>query len=126
MKPRQTAHAQALLISWFLCKPTRRCIPTATMLSTPPLSAISTKAKRRALSLAHALGCGVLMDERRGRQTARRQGVPLFGVLGVLLQAKRIGKIECVAPTLDRMQANGYRISQPLINAALHLAGEAV
>lgn len=80
----------------------------------------------QALSLAHALGCGVLMDERRGRQTARRQGVPLFGVLGVLLQAKRIGKIECVAPTLDRMQANGYRISQPLINAALHLAGEAV
>jgi hypothetical protein len=27
--------------------------------------------------------------ERRGRETAIRQGLPLFGVLGVLLQAKR-------------------------------------
>lgn len=79
----------------------------------------------QALSLARALGCGVLMDERRGRQTATRQGVPLFGVLGVLLQAKRIGKLERIAPALERMQANGYRISQALIDAALRLAGEA-
>ena len=78
----------------------------------------------QALSLAHALGCGVLMDERHGRQTAIRQGVPLFGVLGVLLQAKRIGKLERIAPTLERMQANGYRISQALIDEALRLAGE--
>lgn len=79
----------------------------------------------QALSLAHALGCGVMMDERRGRQTAIRQAVPLFGVLGVLLQAKRIGKLERISPTLALMQANGYRISQSLIDAALKLAGEA-
>lgn len=79
----------------------------------------------QALSLAHALGCGVLMDERRGRQTAIRQGLPLFGVLGVLVQAKRIGRIERVAGALDQMQANGYRISQALVDAALRLAGEA-
>jgi len=78
----------------------------------------------QALSLAHALGCGVLIDERRGRQTAIRQGLPLFGVLGVLLQAKRIGKLERIAPALERMQANGYRISQALIDEALRLAGE--
>jgi hypothetical protein len=78
----------------------------------------------QALSLAHALGCAVLMDERRGRQTANRQGVPLFGVLGVLLQAKRIGKLECVLPALEQMQTNGYRISQALVDAALMLAGE--
>ena len=41
-----------------------------------------------------------------------RQGIPLFGVLGVLLQAKRMGKIERIAPALDQMQKNGYRISQ--------------
>ena len=79
----------------------------------------------QALSLAHVLGCGVLMDERRGRQTAIRQGVPVFGVLGVLLQAKRIGKLVSIAPVLARMQANGYRISQSLVDAALRLAGEA-
>src|SRR5690606_17843572 len=78
----------------------------------------------QALSLAHALGCGVLIDERRGRQTAIRQGLPLFGVLGVLLQAKRIGKLERIAPALERMQANGYRVSQALVDAALKLADE--
>ena len=79
----------------------------------------------QALSLAHALSCGVLMDERRGRQTAIRLGLPLFGVLGVLLQAKRMAKIERIAPVLECMQNNGYRISQALINAAVKLADEA-
>jgi uncharacterized protein len=78
----------------------------------------------QALSLAHALGCGVLMDERRGRETAIRQGLPLFGVLGVLLQARRIGRIESIAPVLGQMQGNGYRISQSLVEAVLELAGE--
>jgi len=80
----------------------------------------------QALSLAHALGCGVLMDERRGRQTALRQGLPLFGVLGVLLQAKRIRQIDRIAPALQLMQTNGYRISQALVDEALKLAGEAI
>lgn len=79
----------------------------------------------QALSLAHALGCGVLMDERRGREAARRQRLPLFGVLGVLLQAKRIGRITRIAPLLEQMQSNGYRISQALVDEALRLAGEA-
>ncbi len=78
----------------------------------------------QALSLAHALGCGVLMDERRGRQAATRQGVQLFGVLGLLLQAKRIGKIKRIAPLLGLMQANGYRIAQALVDETLRLAGE--
>ncbi|HMO44466.1 MAG TPA: DUF3368 domain-containing protein [Rubrivivax sp.] len=78
----------------------------------------------QASSLAHALGCGVLIGERRRRQAAVRQGLPLFGVLGVLLQAKRIGRIEGIAAALERMQANGCRVSQALIEAALALAGE--
>jgi predicted nucleic acid-binding protein len=78
----------------------------------------------QALSLATALGCGVLMDERRGRQAATRQGMRLFGVLGVLLQAKRIGEIEHVAPVLKLIQSNGYRVSTALIDETLKLAGE--
>lgn len=78
----------------------------------------------QAFSLAHALGCGLLMDERRGRQEAQRQRLPLFGVLGVLLQAKRLGKVAAVTPLLDKMQKNGYRISTDLIAAVLAAAGE--
>ena len=78
----------------------------------------------QALSLAQALGCGVLMDERRGREAAMRQGVPLIGVLGVLLQAKRLGKIECIAPTVALMRTRGYRLSQALVDTALKMADE--
>jgi predicted nucleic acid-binding protein len=78
----------------------------------------------QALSLANALGCGVLMDERRGRQAATRQGMRIFGVLGVLLQSKRIGEIESVAPVLKLIQFNGYRVSKALIDETLKLAGE--
>lgn len=61
---------------------------------------------------------------RAADRAADRPGIPLFGVLGVLLQAKRIGALEYVAPVLREMQANGYRISSALIDATLGLAGE--
>jgi len=79
----------------------------------------------QAISLAHALQCSVLMDERRGRAAARSLGLPLFGVLGVLVQARRLGRIEALAPLLQQMQTNGYRIAPALIAAALKAAGEA-
>jgi predicted nucleic acid-binding protein len=78
----------------------------------------------QALSLAHSLGCGVLMDERRGRAAARRLGLPLFGVLGVLLMAKRKGLLCRVAPVLRCLQDKGYRIAPALIAATLEKAGE--
>lgn len=78
----------------------------------------------QAISLAKSLGCGVLIDERRGRNAALRHGLPLFGVLGVLLQSKRLGSLEAIAPLLQQMQINGYRISSLLIDTALKIANE--
>jgi predicted nucleic acid-binding protein len=88
------------------------------------MAAYLDSGEAQALSLANALGCGVLMDERRGRQAAARQGMRLFGVLGVLLQAKRIGEIEHLAPVLKLIQSNGYRVSKALIDETLKLADE--
>lgn len=79
----------------------------------------------QAISLAHAQGCSLLMDERRGRAAARRLGLPLFGVLGVLVQARRQGQIPALAPLLQQLQTNGYRIAPALVAAALGAAGEA-
>lgn len=78
----------------------------------------------QALSLASALQCGVLMDERRGRAAAKRLGLPLFGVLGLLVQARRSGRIAQLAPLLQCLQTGGYRIAPALMAAALHMAGE--
>ena len=69
--------------------------------------------------------CGVLMDERRGRAAAQRLGLPLFGALGVLVQARRSGHIARLAPLLQRMQTAGYRLAPALVAAALDMAGKA-
>jgi hypothetical protein len=42
----------------------------------------------------------VIIDERKGRQYARRLGLPLTGTLGVLLLAKEKGLITTVAPLI--------------------------
>lgn len=79
----------------------------------------------QAISLAHALQCSLLMDERRGRAVARSFGLPLFGVLGVLVQAHRLGHVNHLAPLLRQMQDHGYRIARALVTAALQAVGEA-
>ena len=78
----------------------------------------------QAMSLARALQCGILLDDRRGRLIAAEQGIPLFGLLGVLLEAKRLGLIEVVSPIVDNLLANDYRLSVKLIAAVLYEAGE--
>ena len=76
------------------------------------------------LLLAKELGCGVLMDEKRGRQVARHQGVPVVGVLGVLLQARKQGHIRELSPMILSLQDSGYRLSDRLVTAVLNMAGE--
>lgn len=78
----------------------------------------------QALVLAEALGCGVLMDEKRGRRVARYQGVPVVGVLSVLLRAKHEGHIHELTPMISRLQGSGYRLSDQLVDVVLELAGE--
>ncbi|MEA3643310.1 MAG: DUF3368 domain-containing protein [Lamprobacter sp.] len=78
-----------------------------------------------AILLAQALACRfLLIDERRGRAMARRRGIPVVGVAGVLLAAKRRGLLETVKPVLLALSHQGYRLSDALITEVLRLAGE--
>lgn len=67
----------------------------------------------------------LLIDERLGRTEAKRQGLRITGILGVLLAAKRQGLISTICPILDQLigEAN-FRISKRLYDEALALAGE--
>jgi uncharacterized protein len=78
----------------------------------------------QAIVLAKALKCGVLMDDLLGRGVAKRLGLPVVGVLGVLLQGKRTGLIEAVRPSLDALVLARYRVSISLITEVLRLADE--
>lgn len=78
-----------------------------------------------ALALAlHSSAQLVLLDERRARREAARLGLPVAGSLTVLLEAKRRGNIAQVGPILEKMVAQGRRISASLRLHVLALAGE--
>ncbi len=67
----------------------------------------------------------LLLDEAVGRAVARREGLRLVGVVGVLLAAKRRGPVPIVRPLLDRLRSEaGFRISRDLHGGALREAGE--
>lgn len=66
----------------------------------------------------------VVLDERLGRSHAHALGVPVVGVAGVLLAAKRAGLLDQLAGTLDTLARGGFRLSAALIRAVLAQAGE--
>jgi len=79
-----------------------------------------------AIRLAEQIQCRfLLIDARRGRQIARACGIPVVGLAGVLLAAKRSRLLPSVASTLADLSRKGYRLSDALVSEVLRLAGEA-
>lgn len=67
----------------------------------------------------------LLIDERLGRLEAKRQGLRITGILGILLAARNKALLPEVRPVMDVLiqQAN-FRINPQLYNEVLRLAGE--
>ncbi|MBI1792554.1 MAG: DUF3368 domain-containing protein [Acidobacteria bacterium] len=67
----------------------------------------------------------LLIDEREGRTQARQLGLPLTGVLGVLLRAKKKGLIKAVKPEIDALRSKARFFIAPALEASiLTKAGE--
>lgn len=60
----------------------------------------------------------VLLDEREGRKAARRHGLDVTGVIGVLLRGAEDGALE-LRTELDRLREAGFWISGELYEAVL-------
>lgn len=67
----------------------------------------------------------LLMDEVEGRQVAAYHGLRVVGTLGILIEAKRLGLIDTVAPLIDQLERANFRISPALRQHVLRSAGEA-
>lgn len=67
----------------------------------------------------------LLIDDKRGRKVAAINQIKTIGTLGVLLQAKRAGKVLYIAPLLSQIEASPVFISKALVKTVLELAGEA-
>lgn len=69
----------------------------------------------------------VLLDEQEGRHAAIRLGLRPFGVLGVLLKAKRQGEIGEIRSSLDSLRRQaGFFLGESLYRQILEEAGEMI
>lgn len=66
----------------------------------------------------------VIIDERKARRYAQRMGLPLTGLVGVLITAKHQGLIPALRPLLEQLVQQGLFLTPELIHTALALAGE--
>jgi predicted nucleic acid-binding protein len=66
----------------------------------------------------------LLIDEKRGRIIALRNGIKTIGTIGVLLIAKQRGLVTSVKPFLDILMNNSFRISEILYHQILERTGE--
>lgn len=56
----------------------------------------------------------LIIDERKGRAVAKRMGIKITGILGLLIKAKELGKIENVKPFLEKLENVNFRVSPKL------------
>jgi predicted nucleic acid-binding protein len=67
----------------------------------------------------------LLIDERKGRQLAKAEGVDVIGLVGVVLLAKRKGLVRSGREIIERLiQEAGVYLEPELVNSALKQIGE--
>ena len=57
----------------------------------------------------------LLLDERRARARAGREGLRLVGTIGILQQARDRGLVQAVTPLLRDLRRHGFRVSAELV-----------
>lgn len=82
--------------------------------------------ERQAIGLALTIGKEVilLLDDRAGRQSARKLDIPVTGIVGILLLAKERGLINSAVFVLESIRGNGYWLSNKIIEVARQIANE--
>lgn len=84
------------------------------------------KGEAEAIALAHETGADVvLLDERDARHAAKQLGLHVLGTVGVLMWARKVGRIPNLRGALDALEESaGFRIGPALRARALREVGE--
>ena len=89
------------------------------------LSVILDGGEAEAIALALEHGSMILIDERKGRNYAKKLNLLVRGTLGLLLEAKKKGIVKSVTECIDKVKRAGYYLDDELIEAILLKSEEA-
>lgn len=64
------------------------------------------------------------MDDRAGREAANKLGIPVTGLLGLLIRLKEKGLIKNIESSIEDLRKNGYWLSDDIVHLAIKLSGE--
>jgi predicted nucleic acid-binding protein len=83
------------------------------------------KGEASAIALALETGESVLiLDDLKARKVAEKLGLTVTGTLGVIIKAKKNGKIPSIKPYLKTIRETDFRVSEELEQIALKEANE--
>jgi len=78
-----------------------------------------------ALALAFEIpDCTVILDDMKARKSAEKLNIRVTGSIGVILSAKKEGKIPSVKAVFEKIRMTNFRISDRIINEAIKAADE--
>lgn len=66
----------------------------------------------------------IILDDYKARKIAENLRLEIIGTIGVIIKAKKLGKIESIKPYLNKIRQTNFRISPELEKLALEAAGE--
>ena len=66
----------------------------------------------------------LIIDDRKGRKTAKSSGIRIIGTGGILISAKKAGLLEKISPVLNELANVGYRLSPSLCKRIIELSNE--
>ncbi len=61
----------------------------------------------------------LIIDEFKGRAVADRLGIPIVGILGVLVQAEKRGLVVDLEEEIKKLRSVGFRLNQNLVDSVL-------
>ncbi|MBW4628429.1 MAG: DUF3368 domain-containing protein [Brasilonema octagenarum HA4186-MV1] len=109
-------------LSWIEIRLVKNTVLVETLLHNRELDQGEAEAIALALELPAKR---LLIDERLGRREATRLGIPITGVLGILIAAKTEGLLPLVKPVMDNLIIKaGFWVSEQLYAEILQVAGE--